>query len=119
MHCFGEISALVPALVLESGVWYRLRSAPFLHADAGHLVMNAIALYLAGRSLEWLVGRAWVGAAYVVGALTGSLLSLALTSNLIVSVGASGAIMGVFAVMLVVSVHFPTGPIRAGLQVNA
>jgi rhomboid protease GluP len=110
---------LVPDLVLESGEWYRLLSAPFLHADAGHLVMNGIALYLAGRSLEWLVGRAWFGAAYVVGALTGSLLSLALNSNLLVSVGASGAIMGVFAVMLVVSVHFPAGPIRAGLQVNA
>jgi rhomboid protease GluP len=110
---------LVPDLVLRYGEWYRLLSAPFLHADVGHLVMNGIALYLAGRTLERLVGRAWFGAAYVVGALTGSLLSLALNSNSLVSVGASGAIMGVFAVMLVVSIHFPHGPIRTGLQMNA
>ena len=64
-------------LVLQSGQWYRLFSAPFLHVDAGHLAMNAIALFIAGRSLESLVGRAWFGAAYVIGALGGSLLSLA------------------------------------------
>jgi rhomboid protease GluP len=111
--------ALVPDLVLKYGQWYRLLSAPFLHADAGHIVMNGIALYLAGRTLEGLIGRAWFGAAYVVGALTGSLLSLALNSNSLVAVGASGAIMGLFAVMLVVSAHFPPGPIRTSLQMNA
>jgi rhomboid protease GluP len=38
---------------------------------------------------------------------------------LIVSVGASGAIMGLFAAMLVASAHYPPGPIRTGLQLNA
>src|SRR5262249_15357840 len=54
-----------------------------------------------------------------VGALTGSLFSLALNSDQIVSVGASGAIMGLFAAMLVLSMHFPPGPIRTALQMNA
>lgn len=110
---------LVPNLVLQLGDWYRLLSAPFLHADATHLAMNAIALFLAGRSLENLVGRGWFGAIYVIGGLGGSLLSLALTPASIVSVGASGAIMGLFAAMLVASVHYPPGPIRTGLQLNA
>jgi rhomboid protease GluP len=110
---------LVPNLVLQFAEWYRLLSAPFLHADATHLAMNAIALFLAGRSLENLVGRAWFGAIYVIGGLGGSLLSLALTPASIVSVGASGAIMGLFAAMLVASVHYPPGPIRTGLQINA
>jgi rhomboid protease GluP len=111
--------ALMPNLVLHYGEWYRLLSAPFLHADAGHIVMNGIALYLAGRTLEGLIGRAWFGTVYVVGALTGSLFSLALNSDQLVSVGASGAIMGLFAAMLVLSMHFPPGPIRTGLQMNA
>ncbi|MGA7804592.1 rhomboid family intramembrane serine protease [Bradyrhizobium sp.] len=115
----AAFGGLVPNLVLDFGEWYRLLSAPFLHADAGHLVMNGIALYLAGRILENLVGRAWFGAIYAVGALGGSLLSLALTPASVVSVGASGAIMALFAAMLVTSVHYPPGPIRAGLQMNA
>jgi rhomboid protease GluP len=110
---------LVPNLVLQFGEWYRLLSAPFLHADATHLAMNAIALFLAGRTLENLAGRAWFGAIYVIGGLGGSLLSLALTPASVVSVGASGAIMGLFAAMLVASVHYPPGPIRTSLQMNA
>jgi rhomboid protease GluP len=113
---FGGLSR---DLVLQLGDWYRLLSAPFLHLDAGHLAMNAIGLFLAGRALEWLIGRAWFGAVYFVGALTGSLLSLALNSASDVSVGASGAIMGLFATMLVISAHYPPGAIRTGLQMNA
>jgi rhomboid protease GluP len=110
---------LAQSLVLQSGEWYRLFSAPFLHVDASHLAMNAVGLFLAGRALESLIGRAWFGALYVVGALGGSLLSLALNPASIVSVGASGAIMGLFAAMLVVSMHFPPGGLRTGLQMNA
>jgi rhomboid protease GluP len=106
-------------LVLVSGEWYRLLSAPFLHADAGHIAVNAIALALAGRALERLIGPAWFGVVYVTGALTGSLASLALNPPATVTVGASGAIMGLFAAMLVLSSHFPSGAIRTGLQVNA
>jgi rhomboid protease GluP len=110
---------LMRNLVLRSGQWYRLFSAPLLHVDAGHLAMNAICLFLAGRVFEPLVGRAWFGAVYVVGALGGALLSLAINPASLVSVGASGAIMGLFAAMLVVSAHFPPGPIRTRLQMDA
>jgi rhomboid protease GluP len=113
---FGGLS---PALVLQDGEWYRLLAAPFLHGDLGHLVMNGIALYLAGRVLETLIGRAWLGASYAISGLCGSLLSIALNSNALVSVGASGAIMGLFAMMLIVSTHFPPGPVRTSLQMNA
>jgi len=113
---FGGI---MPNLVLQSGEWYRLLAAPFLHADIIHLVMNAIGLLLAGRALEPLIGRAWFAVVYVAGALAGSLLSLILNPPLIVAVGASGAIMGLFAAMLTISAHFPPGAIRTGLQMNA
>ncbi|MGQ0680750.1 rhomboid family intramembrane serine protease [Bradyrhizobium sp.] len=111
--------ALTKNLVVQSGEWYRLLSAPFLHVDAGHLAMNAVALYLAGRALEGLIGRAWFGAVYAVSALTGSLLSLVINPVSIVAAGASGAIMGLFAAALVISMHFPPGAIRMSLQMNA
>ncbi|WGS18349.1 MULTISPECIES: rhomboid family intramembrane serine protease [unclassified Bradyrhizobium] len=111
--------AIMKSFVLQSGEWYRLLSAPFLHADIGHLIMNAIALWLAGRVLEPLVGRAWFGTIYAMAALYGSVLSVTLNSATTLVVGASGAIMGLFAAMLVISAHFPPGAIRTRLQMSA
>jgi rhomboid protease GluP len=119
MATLVAFGGLARNLVLQSGEWYRLLSAPFVHVDAVHLVINAIGLFLAGRALEGLIGRAWFGVVYVVSALAGSLLSLALSPAAAVSVGASGAIMGLFAAMLVISMHFPSGVIRTDLQFNA
>lgn len=113
---FGGLSRNV---VLNSGEWYRIFSAPFLHADAGHLGMNAISLAMAGYVLESIIGRAWFAAIYAVGAICGSLLSLMLNPANIVSVGASGAAMALFAAMLLVSRHFPPGATRSVLQTNA
>ena len=106
-------------LVIQSGEWYRLLSAPFLHADAVHLAFNMVALYLAGRSLEGLIGRAWFGTTYLLGAVGGAWLSLLVNPAAIVSVGASGAIMGLFAATLVTSFRFPPGALRAKLRTNA
>jgi rhomboid protease GluP len=113
---FGGLSK---DLVLQSGEWYRLLSAPFLHANAPHLAMNSFALFVAGRTMERLIGPAWFGALYAVGAVAGSLFSLELNPPSVVGVGASGAIMGLFAAMLVVSLHFPSGAIRSALRSNA
>src|SRR5579871_645825 len=112
---FGGLSK---ELVL-SGDWYRIFSAPFLHGSAIHLGMNAFALWIAGRTLERLVGHAWFAAIYAVGALAGSIGSLELNPPGIIGVGASGAIMGLFAAMLIISMRFPKGPFRSALRSNA
>lgn len=113
---FGGLSK---AFVYDSGEWYRLLSAPFLHASATHLAMNSFALFIAGRTMERLIGRAWFGGLYTISALAGSLLSLDVNPPSLVGVGASGAIMGLFAAMLVISMHFPSGPVRSALRSNA
>lgn len=110
---------LARKLVMQSGEWHRLFSAPLLHADVFHLALNCIAIWLAGRGLENLVGRAWFGAMFVIGAIGGSLLSLALNADNILSVGASGAVTALFAALLILSHHFPRGPDRSGLIVVA
>jgi rhomboid protease GluP len=112
---FGGLSRLV----VQAGEWYRLFSAPLLHGDIFHLALNCVALYLAGSILEGLVGRAWFATIFVAGALGGSLLSLALNPDTLVSVGASGAVMGLFAAMLAASFRFPSGAERTGLQMAA
>ncbi|RFB78384.1 rhomboid family intramembrane serine protease [Methylovirgula sp. 4M-Z18] len=106
-------------LVLAEHQWYRLFSAPLLHGGLLHLGFNSYALYLVGRMFEPYVGRAWYGAIFVISGLVGGLFSLMLMSPNIVTVGASGAIMGLFAAGFVVSYHFPHGIVRSRMQSNS
>lgn len=104
-----ELGGIGRALVFEHGQWWRIFTAPLMHADAGHLVSNAIGLLLAGWLLEPLIGRAWYTAIFAVGAVAGSIGSL-LTSAAIVSIGASGAIMALLAAVLVWCLPFEDQP---------
>ena len=114
----AALGGLDKPLVLEQGQWYRLLSAIFLHADLFHLLMNGLALFLAGRVLEQLVGRWWFLALFFIGGVCGSLLSLALNPPTLLSVGASGAIMALLAAAYVVSFRVPWGPERQRAQMG-
>lgn len=96
-------------LISASGEWYRVFTAPLLHADIAHIACNGVALLLVGLFLERLIGRAWFLAVFLIGALGGSLLSLALNTPSVTSVGASGAIMALFAAGFTSSYHLPAG----------
>jgi rhomboid protease GluP len=102
--------------VSKKGEWYRLLSAALLHADAVHLALNGLALGLAGWVLESLLGRAWFLGLFFLGALGGSLMGLAVNPANLVSVGASGAVMGLLAAALVAAMRFPPGPTRLQIQ---
>jgi rhomboid protease GluP len=102
-------------LVVAHGEWYRMISAAFLHAGVIHLALNGFALMWAGPLLEGVIGRAWFAAVYGVSAVAGSVVSLALNPPSVVSVGASGALMGMDACLFIVSFHF-SGPMRAYVQ---
>lgn len=105
--------------VVESGEWYRLLSATFLHADLLHLALNAFVLFYAGRRLEWIIGHSWFAAIYFISAVCGSIVSLALNPANLVGIGASGAIMGVVAASFIASFHFAIGATRTQLQMTA
>jgi membrane associated rhomboid family serine protease len=112
------MGALSHKAILSDGEWYRLFTAPLLHASFPHILGNGIALVLGGWLLERLVGRLWFFALFVVGALGGSLVSLAVMPSNLISVGASGALMGLFAALFVGSFRVPAGThARTKLQV--
>lgn len=79
------------------GAWFRMLSCTFLHVNFFHLLMNGVGLVMAGHLLEKIVGWRWFLSLYFVGALGGSCVSFLLNDGTLVSVGASGAIMGLFA----------------------
>jgi rhomboid protease GluP len=106
-------------LVVDQGQWYRLLSAPLLHLDITHIVINGVVLWYAGRVLETMIGRLWFAAVFVIGGIAGGLMSLAVNAHNIVSVGASGAIMAVLAATFVLGFRYEAGSERQSLQYNA
>lgn len=112
--------ALSHKLVFSDGEWFRLFTAPLLHANFPHILGNGVALVLGGWILERLVGRLWFFAFFTVGALGGSLVSAAVNPVNQVSVGASGALMGMFAALFVSAFRFPFGTAaRTSLVLNS
>jgi rhomboid protease GluP len=106
-------------LTVDQGQWYRIFSGPLLHGNLIHILLNGIALLLAGYALERAVGRLWFAALFVIGALGGACGSLLVNPHNLVSVGASGAIMGLFAAALVVSFRYTNGLDRLSIQRRA
>jgi membrane associated rhomboid family serine protease len=105
--------------LISRGDWWRLFTAPLLHSDLLHLVFNCGALAFIGVKLERQIGSAWFAGIFAGSALAGSLMSAALNAPTIVSVGASGGIVGLLAAAAVVSRHFPPGPDRSTLMKTA
>ena len=97
----------VPAVV-NDGQWYRVFTHMFLHADTGHLFNNMLMLFAVGFSIEEALGRIKFTIVYFVGGLGACALSAYYdisTANYTYSLGASGAIMAIFAAMVVLTIR--------------
>jgi rhomboid protease GluP len=112
------MGGLMRPLVIENHEWYRLFTAPLLHGGLLHLAFNCIALLMAGQVLEQVLGRVWLIALFFIGAIGGSCLSLALSDPQIVSIGASGAIMGLLSAAFVTSFRLPAHGGRSLVQMQ-
>jgi membrane associated rhomboid family serine protease len=93
--------ALFPAAVLGDLQFQRLLTAMFLHASLPHIVLNMFALYTLGREVEMFYGQQRFLAIYFLGGLAGSIASAGIGNYAIPSVGASGAILAVWAAQMV------------------
>jgi membrane associated rhomboid family serine protease len=94
------------------GDWWRLITSGFLHANLLHLGMNMLILWLVGAPLEEMLGRGRYVLLYFVSLLAGAAGAL-LQAPLVPTVGASGAIFGLFGALLVLE-YFATGQIVGG-----
>jgi len=97
---------------VANGGWWRLITAGFLHANILHLGMNMLILWLVGSPLEEMLGRGRYLLLYFVSLLAGSAGAL-LQAPFVLTVGASGAIFGLFGALLVLE-YFATGRIVGG-----
>lgn len=96
--------AFAQANVLVSlGDWYRVFTAALLHGGFMHIAFNMYALYLFGPRLEQQVGSPAFAALYVATAGTGGMISYLFGPLNQVSMGASGAIFGLFGAWMFVA----------------
>lgn len=79
---------------------WRLITSTFLHGGIIHLLFNMYALAMIGSFLEPMIGRLRFTAAYFFAGLFASIASI-WNNDMVVSVGASGAIFGMFGLFFV------------------
>ena len=95
IRVYGQVNALV-----YEGAYWQLFTAIFIHADILHLFGNMFFLLIFGLRAEELFSTPEYFLIYLLSGLTGNLLTLLLGPQL-VSVGASGAIFGMFGAVAI------------------
>ena len=85
-----------------SNEWYRLFTVALTHAGLLHLGFNMYSLMVLGNPLEEAFGTNKLLIVFFVSLLTGSLTSSSFASVYSYSVGASGAIFGLFGALAIV-----------------
>ncbi|MFG2027163.1 rhomboid family intramembrane serine protease [Streptomyces sp. NPDC048825] len=116
--------AYVPGLGSVEGVaegqWYRLATAMFLHGSVIHIAFNMLSLWWIGGPLEAALGRARYIALYAISGLAGSALTYLLAEPNQPSLGASGAIFGLFGAtaILMRRLNYDMRPVIALLVIN-
>ncbi|WP_399941047.1 rhomboid family intramembrane serine protease [Streptomyces sp. BBFR25] len=86
----------VPTEGVAEGEWYRLVTTMFTHQEIWHIGFNMITLWFLGGPLEEALGRARYLALYLVSGLAGSVCAYLLEAPTTATLGASGAIFGLF-----------------------
>ncbi len=102
LRAFGANSKI---LVQNGEVW-RLLTSVFLHIGILHLLFNMYALYILGRQLEGFLGRLKYLIVFLGSGIVGSLLSVVIASDSVISAGASGAIFGLLGSLLYFGYHY-------------
>lgn len=90
---------------VADGAYWRLLTAAFLHEGILHIAFNMYALYIFGPLLEKYLGVGRFIAMYVSVAIASSVVVYFLSAPNALTIGASGAVFGLFAVALVLLHH--------------
>ena len=97
---------------VADGAYWQLVSSMFLHVQLWHIGGNMLALYVLGPQIEGALGRARFLALYLVAGITGSAVVYWASPEFGYTLGASGAIYGLFAALGVL-VHKVGGDLRS------
>ncbi|MFG2132566.1 rhomboid family intramembrane serine protease [Streptomyces sp. NPDC048751] len=109
-----------PTQGVAEGQWWLLFTSMFAHEAIWHIAFNMLSLWWLGGPLEAALGRVRYLALYLVSGLAGSALTYVLASPSSGSLGASGAIFGLFGATAVLMrrLRYDMRPIIALLVIN-
>ena len=109
-----------PTEGVADGEWYRMVTSMFAHEAPLHIAFNMLSLWWIGGPLETALGRARYLALYFVSGLAGSALVYVLGSPATSTLGASGAIFGLFGATAVLMrrLNYDMRPVIALLVIN-
>ena len=79
---------------IAAGQWWRLVTPMFLHMGLTHIALNGVVIYFMGMQIEAMYGHWRMLAIYILGGISGNIMSFALSNNQ--SVGASTACFALF-----------------------
>ncbi len=88
---------------VADGAYWQLVTSGFTHVAITHIAFNMFALYAIGPQIETAVGRTRFLALYLISLLTGSAVVMWAAPQFQLTLGASGAIYGLFAALLVIA----------------
>jgi rhomboid protease GluP len=112
LQALADAGALVPAFVRQNGEYWRVVTGAFLHGSVLHILVNMYSLYVLGQFVEVIAGARQMTIIYVVSLVASGLAVVYLSSPFDVTVGASGAIFGLFGALF--AIGFKLG--RPGMQ---
>lgn len=82
--------------LIGDGQWWRIITSLFLHAGFMHVLFNMFSLFLFGPELEKIAGKMRFLTIYFLAGIFGNMATFVLQDGSYASVGASGAIYGIF-----------------------
>ncbi len=89
---------------IDNGEWWRLLTCQLIHANLLHLVMNAAALVMVGPIVERLLGPVRFVIVCATAGVMGAVASYLFNDG--ASVGASGAVFGLFGALVVFALKY-------------
>lgn len=99
--CSAEGGDWLPGVA--EGAYWQLLSSGFTHVTVFHIAFNMFALWVIGPQLEMALGRVRFLALYLLSLLTGAAVVMWAGAEYQLTVGASGAIYGLFGALIVVA----------------
>lgn len=94
--------SLYPAAVLQDGQWWRILTGGFLHGGLLHIGVNMMSLWFLGRFIEYAMGPWRMLLVYMLSLVVSGLGVVFLSPPLAYTVGASGAIFGLFGALFAI-----------------
>jgi membrane associated rhomboid family serine protease len=90
--------------LVQQGQWWRVFTGAFLHSGIAHIGLNMFALYQLGLFVEALIGPWRMLAVYTIALIGGGYAVVYFAPN-DVTVGASGAIFGLFGALMAIGLR--------------